>query len=287
MTRRCIGRRFSLRPDRDANQIFLYCLALAAKKNGIIIHTVTVMSNHYHIVLTDPFAKRSDFAEKLNADIAKAIQALRGTRGGIWDKSAINFTVLKTEQAIVEACAYTLINPVTEGLVPDYRKWPGVTVSIDDIGTRTFKVRRPGYYFTNDETKWPKLLVLPIEVPLGFDDKDFRRQLRTEVLEKQETAKADVRASNKRFLGRQRVLDTSPFKCAESHEAFGSREPTFAVGKGNREAFLYAVKELRIFRAMYREAMAKWKSGIKDVLFPEGTYGMVKFHQVRTTPLLI
>lgn len=287
MTRRCLSRQFFLRPDRDANQIFLYCLAVAAKKYGITIHALTVMSSHYHTVLTDPFAKRSDFAEKLNADIAKAIQALRGTRGGIWDKSAPNFTVLKTEQAVIEACAYTLVNPVTEGLVSDYRKWPGVTVSVDDIGRRTFTVRRPRFYFSNDESKWPSVVELPIEVPQGSDEQNFRRQLRAEVVERQSAARAKVRASKKRFLGRQRVLDTSPYRRAKSYETFGDRQPTFAVGKGNREAFFYAVKELRVFRAMYQEALAKWKSGIKDTLFPEGTYAMVKFHQVATTPLLI
>ncbi len=276
-----------MRPDRNAEQIFLYGLALAANKHGIIIHSVTVMSNHYHIVLTDPFAKRSDFAEKLNADLAKAIQALRGTRGGVWDKSPPNFTVLKTERAIVEECAYTLVNPVAEGLVSDYRKWPGVNVTVDEIGRRTFSVRRPGYYFSNDEIKWPKMVKLPIEIPPGFDDDDFRRQLRVEVKEQQDAAKAAIRASGKRFLGRQRILDTSPYKCAKSYETFADREPTFAVGKGNKEAFFVAVKELRTFRAMYREALAKWKAGIRDVLFPTGTCAMVKFHQVRTTPLLI
>jgi len=48
VTRRCMGRRFLLRPDAALNQLFLYCLALGAQKYGIAVHGVSVMSNHYH-----------------------------------------------------------------------------------------------------------------------------------------------------------------------------------------------------------------------------------------------
>ena len=53
LTRRCMGRRFLLRPDKRLNNLFVYCLALAAQKYGIQIHAFCVMSNHYHLVLTD------------------------------------------------------------------------------------------------------------------------------------------------------------------------------------------------------------------------------------------
>jgi REP element-mobilizing transposase RayT len=47
ITRRCIDRRFLLLPSAAVNQIFLYCLAVAAARAGVIIHAVTVMSNHW------------------------------------------------------------------------------------------------------------------------------------------------------------------------------------------------------------------------------------------------
>jgi REP element-mobilizing transposase RayT len=54
VTRRCIGRRFLLRPDDALNNAFLYCLARAADTYGVEVHAFCVMSNHYHLVLTDP-----------------------------------------------------------------------------------------------------------------------------------------------------------------------------------------------------------------------------------------
>lgn len=52
VTRRCIGRRFLLRPDRALNELFVYCLGLAAQEHGVRLHALCVMSNHYHLVLT-------------------------------------------------------------------------------------------------------------------------------------------------------------------------------------------------------------------------------------------
>lgn len=52
VTRRCLGRRFLLRPDRELNRAFLYCLAVAARKYGIQVHALCVMSNHYHVAVT-------------------------------------------------------------------------------------------------------------------------------------------------------------------------------------------------------------------------------------------
>ncbi len=287
ITRRCIGRQYLLRPDRDTNQIFLYCLAVAAKEHGMEVHAVIVMSNHFHLVVTDHFAKRSDFTRDLVRNVAKCIQALRGTRGGVFDKNQANFTRLVTADAVVERCAYTLVNPVADALVSSANKWPGVTVDIDDIGRRTFHIKRPKYYCRKDNPTWPQQITLQLTVPPDHAPDEFRRALRAEVREQQELAREKVRSAGKRFLGRQRVLDTSPYKRAQSYEDFGTCVPTFAVGKGQREAFKHAAAELKVFRAMYRDAIKAWKKGVRDVLFPEGTWWMVHFHQVGTVSLQI
>ncbi|HSN82506.1 MAG TPA: transposase, partial [Polyangiales bacterium] len=40
VTRRCMGRRFLLRPDALLNQVFVYCLARAAEKHGVEVHAL-------------------------------------------------------------------------------------------------------------------------------------------------------------------------------------------------------------------------------------------------------
>jgi len=47
ITRRCSERRFFMRPDRETNNAFIYCLALAARKASISIVCVGTLSNHY------------------------------------------------------------------------------------------------------------------------------------------------------------------------------------------------------------------------------------------------
>ena len=48
ITRRCSERRFFLRPDDEANNAFIYCLALAAQRANVQVTFSTAMSNHHH-----------------------------------------------------------------------------------------------------------------------------------------------------------------------------------------------------------------------------------------------
>ncbi len=45
VTRRCSERRFFLRPSRRTSTVFLFILAVAARRHGIEIHAFCVMSN--------------------------------------------------------------------------------------------------------------------------------------------------------------------------------------------------------------------------------------------------
>ena len=56
------------------------------------------------------------------------------------------------------------------------------------------------------------------------------------------------------------------------------RNPTFAVGRGQRQAFFEAVKRLRHFRQAYHHAREVWLQGLRDVIFPHGTWAMQWLH---------
>jgi hypothetical protein len=47
------------------NAIFLYCCAVAAENTGVLLHAVSVLSNHYHAVVTDVAGKVD---KKIHAD---------------------------------------------------------------------------------------------------------------------------------------------------------------------------------------------------------------------------
>ena len=91
-------------------------------------------------------------------------------------------------------------------------------------------------------------------------------------------ARTAVNKKGWRFLGADRCRKLSPYKRARSFEPLRSRNPTFAVGRGQRAAFFEAVKELRAFRAAYRHARDLWRKGQRTVQFPFGTWWMHRFH---------
>jgi len=64
------------------------------------------------------------------------------------------------------------------------------------------------------------------------------------------------------------------FTWRTSFEPLRGRNPTFAVGRGQRKLFFNAVAELRAFRRAYRQALERWRSGLRDAVFPRGTWCM-------------
>jgi REP element-mobilizing transposase RayT len=77
ITRRCSERRFFMRPDRETNNAFIYCLALAARKAGISIVCVGTLSNHYHAVLVDNHGRLPQFLEHFHKLYGKHQNALQ------------------------------------------------------------------------------------------------------------------------------------------------------------------------------------------------------------------
>src|SRR5574340_1339961 len=72
VTRRCSERRFFLKPSKLTNAIFLYVLAVAAERYRIAVHAFCVLSNHYHLLVTDPDARLPAFVQYLDALVARS-----------------------------------------------------------------------------------------------------------------------------------------------------------------------------------------------------------------------
>jgi putative transposase len=70
----------------------------------------------------------------------------------------------------------------------------------------------------------------------------------------------------------------SPYEHATSFVPLRACNPTFASGHGDKDAWRRATAAVRAFRVAYRIALAHWCKGMRDVLFPEGTWWMRVFH---------
>lgn len=284
VTRRTVLRRHLFRPEPAIRQLYLYCLAVCAKQHGILLHAATLMSTHEHLVFTDPERTRSLFLRDLHRLVSLCTKALRKWEGPVWDQNKSSIVRLLTGKAIIEKLAYVMANPVKAGLVAHARDWPGVTVLPNELGRRTLRINRPSFFFREKNHKWPDTVELTLTLPPTLEEsysaEEVREAVALELEEQERDAKSEVKKRGRPILGAKRVRGLSPFRRATSSEPPRDRNPTFAVGRGEREAFLCAARALRAFRLAYREAFTQWKAGLRSVVFPRGTWSMWHQHGV-------
>ncbi|MBI5068169.1 MAG: hypothetical protein HZB56_08000 [Deltaproteobacteria bacterium] len=270
VSRRCTQRQFLLRPGRLVNQAFLYLLALAAQRYGVRVHAFCVLSNHYHLILTDPHARLPAFGQLLDALVARALNTSLGRSESFWAPNSYSAVALATPEDILAKAAYVLANPVAAGLVRTGREWPGLWSSPERIGT-TIVARKPGQFF-NPKGQLPESVALELAAPPGFASaEDFARALRG-ALEEREV----VEQQGKSFLGAARVLAqrfTSRPALAQTRGGLNPR-----VAARDKWKRIEVLRRLSDFLRAYREALAAWTRNDPAVVFPAGTYQMRVLH---------
>ena len=276
ITRRCTQRQFLLVPRRQTVQIIRYCLAYAMSRTGVLVHAVIFMSNHYHIVVTDLFGKLPVFVECLNKLIAKAVNASLGRWENLWASEQASYVRLPDDAAILDKIAYVLCNPVQAALVKRGHQWPGVRHG--RFGS--FRVARPSGFFRADGTM-PESIELVITPPAfgGLAPHEAQERIDRAVLEREAAERAKILQSGRRFLGVRAVKNQNPFDSPRTDEPRRQLSPRVATRKPwLREEVLGRCRE---FARAYREALTAWRAGIRNVVFPFGTYLMRLHHQVR------
>jgi putative transposase len=284
VTRRTLRRHHLFRPDPAIRQLYRYTLGVCACEFGVLVHAVTLMSTHEHLVLTDVQGRLPDFLRRLHRLVSLGTKVLRKWEGPTWDHERSSVVRLLTEQAVIEKLAYVATNPVKAGLVHSAKDWPGITVLPHELGRRTFVVERPGGFFDPDNPKWPDrvelTLTLPPTLERSYDPHAIREAVADELGRQERLARQEVKERGWRVFGAERVRRLSPYRRATSFEPLQGRNPTFAVGRGQRKVFFHAVAELRAFRRAYRDALEQWRAGLRSVVFPQGTWSMGRLHGV-------
>jgi putative transposase len=280
ISRRTIRRTHLLRPDPRLNALFRYCLAVLSARHGILIHAVVVMSTHEHIVLTDVHGVLPRFLQELHRILALGVKVLRKWDGNVWDHEKTSVVELLTDAAIVQKIAYVMANPVAAGLVRRARDWPGIRSLPSDLGAAAWTAARPDYYFDPANPDWPPTASLELSPPPldAMSDADFSSAVALELQHQESEARATWSAKGFHALTPVQLARLSPFRRARSWEPVRRRNPAFAVGRGQRAAFFAAVVALRKFRTTYRAALDRWRAGLREVLFPAGTWAMQQFH---------
>jgi len=90
----------------------------------------------------------------------------------------------------------------------------------------------------------------------------------------EDTVREQLTAEGRELLGREVVLSQDPYSCPKSFDPRFKLDPRVACkDKWRRIEMLGRLKE---FQEAYREAWEAFKAGVKDVVFPAGTYWMVR-----------
>lgn len=278
VTRRCLGRRFLLRPDPALNHLFLYCLALGTRRYGIALHALSVMSNHYHLTLTDERGVLPDFMGWLNSQLAKRIKRLRRWEEVVWEPN-VHFSAVELEGSAeaLDKVAYTLLNPVSAGLVERPEHWPGLLSTRAMLRRGEVEVQRPKMRFKDS---LPESLTLVLSSPPCFEDRDsYLKALDAVVGRRLEMLREERVRQGTRVLGRRAVRKTAVGARPMSRKERFGRSPTFSAL--TRAAWRRAVERLRGFRAAYRRAYDAWRSGEPGVEFPAGTWWLARCARVQ------
>ena len=274
VTRRCIGRRFLLRPDPALNNLFVYCLGRSAQEHGVLVHALCVMSNHYHLVLTDVRGVLPDFMRSLNRALAMSVKRLRDWDEVLWEPNvAYSAVELGGKGEVVDKVAYTLLNPVSAELVLTPGHWPGVVSGFEQLRAGVLRAKRPGVWFKKSA---PKEATVRLSAPPGFSGKtSYLEALQELVRSRLKALHREHRRRGVVYLGADRVRKTKVTERPKTKSPRFGRNPSFSAL--TRARWREALRRLRGFRAAYRRAYTVWRSGQRDIEFPPGTWGVVRY----------
>jgi hypothetical protein len=277
VTRRCAPRPFLIRPSKTTNDVFLYVLALAVQRFGIQLHAFCVLSNHFHLVLTDPHARLPAFQQLLDALVARALNASLGRSEAFWAPDTYSAVRLVSPTDVVEKTAYVLANPVAAGLVGVGSAWPGLWSAPERIGGEAYVVKRPKHFF-DPKGGLPDEITLHVTPPPGFDSaKEFRDELERALQAQEAEARSRWHARGG-FLGAARVLAQKPTARPRPGEPRRKLNPRVACrDKWKR---IEALGRLVDFLRRYRIAWRAREAGKADAVFPHGTYLLRVLHGV-------
>jgi REP element-mobilizing transposase RayT len=279
ITRRCSERRFFLRPSTLVNEVFLYVLAVAARRYQVAVHAFCVLSNHVHLVVTDQDGRLPAFMQYLDSLVARAVNASLGRFEAFWSTDGSYSAVEPLDPGdVVAKTAYVLANPIAAGLVRRGAEWPGLWSSPESIGSGKLVARRPKHFF-DASGLMPDTVELELSPPPGFQAADFRSQVAQALKALEETHQQQFASEGRRFLGVARVLAQNPFARPAAGEPRFELKPRLAARDKWRR--IEGLQRLKSFVASYRQAWHERRRGVADVLFPAGTYLLRILHGVQ------
>jgi putative transposase len=285
ITRRCSERRFLMRPGRETNNAFVYCMALAARKSHVSIVCVGTTSNHYHAVVVDDCGRLPELLEHFHKLVAKHQNALRGRWEAFWASEQTSVVELPNPEDVLAKMAYAIANPCSSHLVEKVHHWPGVeslTAIEEDL---PLVASKPSRFFDPNNGDLPDVVQLGFRRAPGFErlsHAEYAALVREQVDKAVARAAEERREKGIRIVGRKGVLRQHWNDSPNTREPRRGLSPRVACR--NKWARIEALQRNQAFLDQYRGARADHLAG-HEALFPCGTWWLCRFAGLKAAEL--
>lgn len=274
--------RYLLRPSPELNRRVIGVFARAKQRYGVKIHALTVLSNHYHCLVSPGDADRlARFMNYVHSNVAHEIGRLHGWDGKFWRDRYRSIPVSDEEAAQVGRLRYLLANGCKEGLVDRPGDWPGVHSATALSNGRALQgvwYDRTALSRARDRDKnvtkrdFAERLVLEFD-PLpcwqeqGLSSQEMRKRVIDLVAEVVQQARQN-RGTDKPSSSLRRLLNEHP----HHRPPRSTRSPAPLVHAASRETRQALIAAYRRFVDSFQQAKQRM-SGIEVATsFPEGSF---------------
>jgi putative transposase len=286
VTRRTRLRQLLLLPTDKTTAVITYLLAVYLGRHHLLAHAIVCLSNHYHLIATDPRGLITDFTRDFHAFVARHVNALHGEFDSLWSGAQTSLVRLEDGETILDKIGYTMANPVLSFLVETGEEWPGLRRAWP---APPLVIERPEGFLdiASRECKWPESATLEMTRPPGFDelsDTELADKIAMTIHDQEAGARAIAADKGIEFLGREAILRQSRLAAPTSREPHFGISPRVACKDPERRAA--RLRFLTWWLEEYQRCRQRWIAGDRTVAFPHGTNKMRRCHGVTVAPPL-
>lgn len=273
VSRRTVGSEFRLVADERIVELYEFLLQAYSEMYDVKPLATTVVMNHYHLTMLDTNGQAPAFMQAFDSTMARALNCYQGTQGTVWCGNGYTPLAVLTDEAQLARLDYLIENPLSANLVRRLRDYPQVRVRPDDIMRRKV-IKRPKFFFSEHsalpEQVTQRFYKLPALAHLS--DQEYCRFVAERIKSAEDRHIERRRRSGESVCGERRLRRIQWYWKPEKRRTWFRLRPELAAK--DRMAMLAGIRELRRFRAHYREALAAWHAGDKTAVFPYGTWKM-------------
>jgi len=281
ITSRTLRGMLLLRPGASFNDIFLGILGRAQRRFSMTIHYASVLSNHYHLLLSPTSHQQlAAFACYLNGNLAKEVGRIYGWKEKIWGRRYQHIVVSNEEAAQVGRLRYLLSHGVKEGLVERVADWPGpnfleaLLTGKPMIGTwfdRTAEckaLRRGQEFGARDFATEETVVLTPLPCWAHLSRQAQVDAVRAIVASIEEEAATERELTQRPVIGAEAVVRQDPTTMPARSKK--SPAPWFHAASRAARSLLRAAYDQ--FLGAYRQAAERLRAGDLTVEFPPGCF---------------